>query len=401
MEQAHTVTQAAPMALVGVEAQVAMAAAGGGGGTGSAPAAAISGPNRDPPPATPQPGHTSVSVQAPTTSSVPTGREWFTGEQLQRVSEFLGNRGRSKSSAKRYKSGWGYWGKYIEQLPEERRPDLYLEQMASDADKATFLAVFVQHLNDPPHNLRGKSLTAMLTHVKSYFSARTPLSTAFFESATTKTARKSAGRRGSELREKRASMATARKAPLCLSMVEVARQLYWETAVQSTRKGRDAMAKYLGLAIMADTGARSSNITGPVMDSGPNRGQVLYDHGAKCSDVEVEVERLEDGAEGMVVMTAGPALQSYLSRPEVMANGYAKVHSLTIVFLTSKTTTEDTVSLPTRAETARTTDLETRQLQDLCDWFRLNVGQQVDDYILARYSPEPGGQRRLTAQGPT
>ncbi|KAJ1419177.1 hypothetical protein B484DRAFT_400288, partial [Ochromonadaceae sp. CCMP2298] len=219
--------------------------------------------------------------------------------------------------------------------------------------------------------------------------------TAFFDSATTKTARKSAARRGDELREKRASIVTHRKAPFCLEMVGVARKEYWETADRATRVGRDAMAKYLGLAIMADTGARSSNVTGPVMDTGVNRGKVLYDHGVKCSDVELEVERLEEGEGGLLVMTGGPGLRSYLSRPEVMVDGYAKVHTLTIVFLTSKTTTDDTASLPARAELARTTDLETRALQDLCDWFRQNEGQQADDYILSRYSPEPGGQRRL------
>jgi hypothetical protein len=270
--------------------------------------------------------------------------------------------------AKRYRSGWGYWGKYIEQLDEARRPDLYLEQMESDADKATFLALFVQHLYDPPQNLRGKGLTAMLTHVKSYFSARPPLSTAFFDSATTKTACKSAFRRGNELRDKRASLVTNRKAPFCLEMVGVARKEYWETV------DRDAMAKYLGLVIMSDTGARNSNVTGPVMDNG-----------VKCSKVELEVE----GREG------GPGLQRYLSRPEVIADGYAKVHTLAIVFLTSKTTTDNTASLPARADLARIKDLETRALQDLCDWFRLNEGQQEDDYILSRHSLEPGGQRRL------
>jgi hypothetical protein len=185
-----------------------------------------------------------------------------------------------------------------------------------------------------------------------------------------------------------------KKVPLCLPMVH-ARTVFWDSASWDTEKGMDSRAKYLGMATMADTGCRNSNLTGPVKE----KGKVLHDHGVLCSSLEVEVEVGEGeagkGGQKIDLLHAGPGLQACLARPEVHADGYAKVRNLELTFLTTKTTTDDTATLPPKAFIGRTTDLEARLLVDWLEWLRHNVGQQTTDYVLSRYSPEVGGQRRL------
>jgi hypothetical protein len=135
----------------------------------------------------------------------------------------MGERGRSKASSQCYKAGWGQWVDYIAAQPADRRPDPYLTEMESEEDRALFVALFIEHLYQPPHNLRGKSLTANVTHVRGYFAHQPLVSTAIFESATVKTAKKCAARRGKELKAARKAKTADKKAPLCLEMVDHAR----------------------------------------------------------------------------------------------------------------------------------------------------------------------------------
>ncbi|KAJ1403816.1 hypothetical protein B484DRAFT_404972, partial [Ochromonadaceae sp. CCMP2298] len=116
-------------------------------------------------------------------------KQWFAPEQVASVGEFMGERGRSKASSQRYKAGWSHWVDFIAAQPADRRPDPFLTEMVSEEDKALFVALFIQHLYHPPHNLRGKSLTANVTHVKGYFAHQPLISSALFESATVKTAK--------------------------------------------------------------------------------------------------------------------------------------------------------------------------------------------------------------------
>jgi hypothetical protein len=143
---------------------------------------------------TPSSGTVTHIVPIPVTTIATTaGKQWFDEGQVSGVGKFLGDK--SKSSIRRYEEGWKRWGVFLGTLPEERRPDIYLTQMGTDKNRATIMALFVQHLYEHPLNLRGKKLTSMITHVKGYFAARPPLSTTFFDSATVKTARKCAAKR--------------------------------------------------------------------------------------------------------------------------------------------------------------------------------------------------------------
>ncbi|KAJ1406343.1 hypothetical protein B484DRAFT_469530, partial [Ochromonadaceae sp. CCMP2298] len=319
-------------------------------------------------------------------------KQWFAPEQVASVGEFMGERDRSKASSQRYKAGWSHWVDFIAAQPADRRPDPFLTEMGSEEDKALFVALFIQHLYHPPHNLRGKSLTANVTHVKGYFAHQPLISSALFESATVKTAKKCAARRGKELKAARKAKAAGKKVPLCHEMVDHARTHYWESKGW-TGKGMDCRAKYLGMATMADAGCRNSNLTGPTKV----KGEVITDHGMTCDDVKVEVTvpPKAQGAETTALLNAGPGKRDCLLRNDVRANDYSKMMSISFTFLTTKTTKDGTDTVPAVARLGRTTEREERLLVDWLDWFVHNEGQLLGDYVLSRYSPETGKRRLL------
>jgi hypothetical protein len=338
------------------------------------------------------------------------GKQWFSEQKEAAFTAHLLEKGMTLGTVERYKAGPQVWHQYLDSLEEQYRPDPLLTEVLLLKDKGKFLLDFGLDLYNR-RGLRGKQITGLFTHLRSYFEAGFEVSGIFDHPIMTKV-RKTMRRTSEEERlyqEARVRQG-AGKTPYSLDMVDRARSTSWDATSWGTNQGRDAKACYLGMALMGDTGCRNSNLTGPetrkapipppsdlVTDDNGSEGKggartVITDHGALAKHFVVLLD-LYDAHGTPIKMFGGPGLQQYLASHAEL--GYPSVLSAALEFVSNKTIFSRAGRLMPVADFGRTDPMEERLLVDMLDWLRHNKGQQEDDYLLTRYNLTNPGLKKL------
>jgi hypothetical protein len=310
---------------------------------------------------------------------------WFTPGQMKAMPDFVGLSMVTAGTTLDYERGWTLWRRWLRSLDANRRPDEYLELVQDDEDKARLVLLFAMSLY-AEKAWRGRQITRLFAHIAHFIRIRfVPIT--FFKHPIVGAARLAVRHSPAEMRVHLTAKSKAALAPMCLEMLDYAREVLWVQQSRVSAQGLDARAAYVAMALLVDTGKRVSSVTGPTF----RKGVLVADHGIIWSDVEVLTTRTE--GEGTTLRAGGRSLRQYLgSQPEPTVEGqrrYPGVSGFTIKFFTEKVRVPEDRAQVDAIPFGRTNERENQFLEDIMDWARLSGDVEEGDYVCTRIHPDP------------
>ncbi|KAJ1405073.1 hypothetical protein B484DRAFT_404565, partial [Ochromonadaceae sp. CCMP2298] len=317
-------------------------------------------------------------------TGAPQGR-WFSSSQLQAMPAFVGVGMVTAGTTIDYERGWKLWRSCLLTLDTPRRPDEYLRLVQEDENKVRLMLLFAMSLYSEKA-WRGRQITRLFAHVAHFLRiAFAPIS--FLKHPIVGAARLSVRHSPAEMRVFLTAKSKRALAPMCIEMLDFAREALWAPQTWDSAKALDARAAYLAIALLVDTGKRVSSITGPTY----KKGVLVADHGILWSDLEVISADPE--SDGTVLRAGGRSLRRYLNdQPEPLdaeLRRYPGVLGFTVKFYTEKVRVSEDQAQVDAIPFGRINDRENQFLQDVMDWARHCGDVGEGDYVFTRVHPDP------------
>ena len=281
-------------------------------------------------------------------------------------------------SEKGYRHQFAKWRTYLETIPVERRPQLYLQNVDTEEKKAKWLALFIIALGE--QGVRGsKPVGAVLAAMKFYWKANGHNDTCL-GSDFMKQAKKGTRLSTQEVREQAKLDQETRLMPAFVQMLIAMRAQLWDQSGYD-KIGLDMKAVYIGGAVSYDSGLRPGHVT---QADGPD-GE---DHCIRAEDFTFIV----DLGSALQRLRGGEEIRAFLIVDLKLRLG--RVQSVDFRVLTGKMQASGSFARDTKS-IGRGSAFETLLLEDLAEWMVISNVKGTDEFV-ARYAPVTGTRRVVT-----
>ena len=281
-------------------------------------------------------------------------------------------------SRKGYYRKFGKWRAYVETIPVERRPQLYLQDVDTEEKKAKWLALFIIRLGE--QGVRGpKPVGDVFAAMKFYWKANGH-DDLCLSSGFVKQAKKGTRLSTLEVRAKAKHDEETRLMPVFVQMLIAMRAQLWDQSGLD-KIGLDMKAVYIGAAISYDSGLRPGHVT---QADGPD----AEDHCIRAGDFTFIV------ALGSVLqrLRGGEDIRAFLLvDPEVRLG---QIQNVDFRVLTGKMQASGSFARDTKS-IGRGSAFETLLLEDLAEWMMISNVKCEDEFV-ARYAPGTGTRKVVT-----
>ena len=276
-----------------------------------------------------------------------------------------------------YASDWKAWVSYIRKLSNQVEGDVYLDQVKSDTDKATILALFFKERYED-RGLRARQATSISAGIKHHFLAALR-SVDWFGSQIVTNARAACKMSCDELREHKKDSKSKATLPVSEDMLMEARMRLWTNKSWDWNDIDDRMI-YVGLMWAFDQVARVSEYTSA-------------ETGAENHCIQIwQLSFILAGTEG---------------KPERVVAGARLAHEVSeesksdIIACEVEASSHKGGALNKKKVIGRRSEQESQWLDDLVSWL-LMTKLKAEDQIFTRYKSKTVGgkvfKRRLSAE---
>ena len=280
-------------------------------------------------------------------------------------------------SEKSYVRQFNKWRAFLATVKIERRPQLFLQDVNTEEQKAKWIALFIVYLGK--QGVRGpRDVGGVLSGLKFHWKAN-GIDDTCLESQLVKQAKKGTRLTTMEVREKAMADEEKRLMPVFVQMMIVMRAQLWDQSGYD-RVGLDMKATYIAGAISYDSGLRPCNVT--LVD-----GSDREDHCIRAEDFTFIV----DLGSGLQRLRGDEEIRNFLAVDLKVRLG--QVQSVDFRVLTGKMHNSASFSRDVKS-IGRGSAFEVLLLEDLAEWMVISMVQRKDEFV-ARYAPGTGARSEV------